>query len=84
MATAPTNALRRHLRRLATVQAARDLSDAELLRRFVAQGEPTAFTALVVRHAALVWGVCRRALRREQGAEDAFQATFLILARKAS
>jgi hypothetical protein len=83
MATAPTSALLRHPRRLATVQAARDLSDAELLRRFVAQGEQAAFTALVTRHAALVWGICCRALRREQDAEDAFQATFLALAHKA-
>jgi RNA polymerase sigma factor (sigma-70 family) len=83
MATAPTSALLRHLRRLAAVQAARDLSDAELLRRFVAQGEQAAFTALVTRHASLVWGICCRALRREQDAEDAFQATFLALARKA-
>ena len=56
--------------------------DRTLLARFAA-GDPTAFPALVDRHGPLVWGVCRRATSSEQLAEDAFQAVFVVLARKA-
>ncbi len=59
------------------------LSDAELLARFVNARDAAAFELLVWRHGAMVLGVCRRMLRHEQSAEDAFQAVFLILAKKA-
>jgi RNA polymerase sigma factor (sigma-70 family) len=58
-------------------------SDAELLERFVARGDERAFEALVTRHGRSVQAVCRDVLRDPHDAEDAFQATFLILARKA-
>lgn len=57
--------------------------DAELLRRFVHARDEAAFELLVWRHGSMVLGLCRRAIRDEQLAEDAFQAVFLVLARKA-
>src|SRR5206468_3709365 len=57
--------------------------DAELLARFASRREESAFTALLERHGPMVLGVCRRLLGHEHDAEDAFQATFLLLVRNA-
>jgi RNA polymerase sigma factor (sigma-70 family) len=72
-----------HVRRLATRLAAGRGADAELLARFVHQGDESAFAELVDRYGPMVLGVCRRALADAASAADAFQATFLVLARKA-
>jgi RNA polymerase sigma factor (sigma-70 family) len=58
-------------------------SDEELLSRFIADGEEAAFTALIERYEAMVLRVCMRVLRQRQDAEDACQATFVVLLRKA-
>jgi RNA polymerase sigma factor (sigma-70 family) len=82
MATAQASTLIQHIKELAAIGAARHRTDRELLGDFVEFGDKGAFADLVERHGPLVLRVCRRVLRHEQDAEDAFQATFLVLARQ--
>jgi RNA polymerase sigma factor (sigma-70 family) len=64
-------------------QAVSDVSDADLLRRFVQQRDAAAFELLVRRHERMVFAVCRQVMRDDTDADDVFQATFLTLVRKA-
>jgi RNA polymerase sigma factor (sigma-70 family) len=75
--------LTRHVRRLIGLRDGLDTTDDALLERFTTRQDEDAFADLVQRHGPLVLGVCRRILGNAQDAEDAFQATFLILACKA-
>jgi RNA polymerase sigma factor (sigma-70 family) len=84
MKVAQLEPLVRHLRGLVEAQATRDLSDAQLLDQFATGRDEAAFAALMHRHGGLVWHVCRHVLHQEQDAEDAFQASFLVLALKAA
>jgi RNA polymerase sigma factor (sigma-70 family) len=83
MANGQMNHVVRHLRKLVDAERADTLTDGQLLERFATQHEEAAFEALLHRHGPLVLGVCRRVLHDPHEAEDAFQATFLVLARKA-
>jgi len=74
----------RFIRRLAVREQCARLPDYKLLDRFVGSGDEEAFAAVVRRHGPMVWRVCLQALDNEHDAEDAFQATFLVLSRKAS
>jgi RNA polymerase sigma factor (sigma-70 family) len=76
------NPLLEHLRRTVLRDGA-GLTDGQLLDRFITDGDTAAFEALVRRHGPMVLGVCRRILRDPHDADDAFQATFLVLTRKA-
>ncbi len=76
----------RELRTLFNLGAIGELTDGQLLERFATQGGEAAelaFAAIVERHGPMVLRVCRSALRDRHQADDAFQATFLVLVRKA-
>lgn len=82
--TQPNGSLVSYLQRLAGALRADSRTDAELLTRFIASRDEEAFTVLVGRYAALVWENCQRELGSTPDAEDAFQASFLVLARNAA
>jgi RNA polymerase sigma factor (sigma-70 family) len=83
MAIETLGAALRQINRLFAEGAVTGLSDAQLLERFVGRRDATSFEALVARHGPMVLSVCRGILRDPNDAEDAFQATFLILVKKA-
>src|SRR5437016_3489287 len=83
MAAGHLDAVLRHIRKLVRAPERESVTDRQLLERFVCGREESAFAAVVERHGPMVMGVCRRVLRHAQDAEDAFQATFLVLTRKA-
>ena len=73
----------RHLRRAVLLHEGAGPTDSQLLESFLCRREGAAFEALLRRHGPMVLSVCRRVLRNAHDAEDAFQATFLVLVRKA-
>jgi len=83
MPQAQTSPVGRFIRRLSIARLIAAVPDDELVERFAVHREEAAFAALVRRHGPLVLGVCRRMLTEPHTAEDCFQETFLVLARKA-
>ncbi len=84
MATSQMSAVIQHLRRAVLLRDGAGLTDGQLLEDYLSRRDEAALAALVRRHGPMVWGVCRRVLRNWHDAEDAFQATFLVLVRKAA
>jgi RNA polymerase sigma factor (sigma-70 family) len=82
MPTRPLEALVRHVRRIAGASDPDPIGDADLVARFTVRRDEAAFAEIVQRHGPLVWAICRSSLNAAD-ADDAFQATFLVLARKA-
>jgi RNA polymerase sigma factor (sigma-70 family) len=78
------NKVLQHLRQVMLRSGGAGLTDGQLLDRFIEQREEAALEALVRRHGPLVWSICLRVLGNHHDAEDAFQATFLVLVRRAA
>src|SRR5882672_7010390 len=83
MESAKRRPVLRYIRRMVEPKQAGRVSDEILLERFCTAGDGDAFASLVERHGPLVMGVCCRMLKDIHDAEDVFQATFLVLVRKA-
>jgi RNA polymerase sigma factor (sigma-70 family) len=83
MSRRPLNLALKHVRRLVQAEHFTGLSDGQLLERFCARRDESAFAELMARHGPMVLGVCRRVLHDAHHAEDALQATFLLLCRHA-
>jgi RNA polymerase sigma factor (sigma-70 family) len=83
MGNAQMDLVLRHLHTLVAKEKGRQLPDRQLLERFLAERDEAAFAELVKRHGPMVLNVCQSVLRHREDAEDAFQATFLVLAQKA-
>jgi RNA polymerase sigma factor (sigma-70 family) len=81
--TATLGAFLRRLKQAMTAEALAPLPDRGLVEKFLATRDEAAFQAIIHRHGPMVFRVCRRVLHQEQDVEDAFQATFLVLAREA-
>jgi RNA polymerase sigma-70 factor (ECF subfamily) len=83
MTANPVTEFLQHLRRVELLREAESQTDGQLLEGFVSRRDGLALEVLVLRHAPMIWGVCRRVLSYRD-AEDAFQTTFLVLARRAA
>jgi RNA polymerase sigma factor (sigma-70 family) len=84
MTASQTNRVFTYLHRLALQDKRGGLTDAQLLESFIVRRDEVAFEELLRRHGPLVLGVCHRILGEANAADDAFQATFLVLVRKAA
>jgi RNA polymerase sigma factor (sigma-70 family) len=80
----PRDRLLDHVRRMALRGLGERRSDGQLLEQFISERDETAFALLLRRHGPMVWSVCRRVLGNAHDADDAFQAAFLVLVRKAA
>src|ERR1700683_4799789 len=84
MAISHISRFTQHLRQVVLLRDGADTSDGQLLESFVTAKDEAAFAALVQRHGPMVLGVCRRVLHNYHDAEEAFQASFLVLVSKAA
>src|SRR6476646_257279 len=84
MASGQPNGVLQRLRRAMLLQDGAGRTDGQLLQDYLRRRDEAALAALVRRHGPMVWGVCRRVLRNHHDAEDAFQAAFLVLVRRAA